>query len=99
MNNIDCKGIDHKELKQKAKGLPVAYITPKQFKKLTDRKDIDYNKLKIGQLVGTFRGHQLVIQQQIYIRYYNKKYSAHPKSKVGKEMLIANFPLGRGKII
>ena len=91
--------IQYKELKQKAKDLPMAYITPKQFKKLIGRKDINYDKLKPGQLVGIFRNHRLVIQQQFYFRYYNKSYSAHPKSKIGKEMLISNFPLGRGKII
>jgi len=90
---------EYKELKQKAKGLPVAHIMPSQFKKLIGRKDIDYSKLKPGQLVGIFRGHQLIIRQQLYFRYFNQKYSVHNKSKIGKEMLISNFPLGKGKII
>lgn len=96
MKNV---ALQYKKLKQEAKNLPIAHITPAQFKKLIGRKDIDYGKLKHGQLVGVFRGHQLIIEQPLYFRYYNKGYSANNKSKAGKEMLISNFPLGRGKII
>lgn len=98
--DIEYRAIDNKALKQMAKSLPVAYITLKQFKKLmAGRNDIDYSKIKVGQVVGIFRGHQLIIKQQIYIRYYNMKYSVHNKSKVGREMLISNMPLPKSKIV
>ena len=36
---------------------------------------------------------------EIYIRKFSKKYSASPNIKSGKELLISNFELPKGKIL
>ena len=36
---------------------------------------------------------------EIYIKYYTKKYSCNHRIKSGREMMISNFELPRGKVL
>lgn len=75
----------------------------KKFNLITTKENILKN-FKNGDLLFCRKNTETGIMiyyflNEIYFKRYIKKYSVHDKTREGKELLISNFELPRGKVI